>query len=68
MKNITITVMISQEGAAIYELLEKCSAKCAEKLNINYETLRSRIKEIYRKLGAQNKLEAVMTARNANLI
>lgn len=42
--------------------------KTAEKLSINYETLRSRIKEIYRKLGAQNKTEAVMIAREAKLI
>lgn len=42
--------------------------KTAEKLNINYETLRSRIKEIYRKLGVRNKTEAVMTAREADII
>lgn len=42
--------------------------KTAEKLSINYETLRSRITEIYRKMGAQNKTEAVMIAREANLI
>ncbi len=42
--------------------------KTAEKLNINYETLRSRIKEIYRKLGAKNKTEAVMVAREMKLI
>lgn len=42
--------------------------KTAEKLSVNYETLRSRIKEIYRRLGARNKVEAVMTAREANLI
>ncbi|MGN0650455.1 MAG: LuxR C-terminal-related transcriptional regulator [Oscillospiraceae bacterium] len=40
----------------------------AEKLNIRFETLRSRIKEIYRKLGARNKTEAVMTARSLKLI
>lgn len=42
--------------------------KTAEKLNINYETLRSRIKEIYRKLDAKNKTEAVMVAREMKLI
>lgn len=42
--------------------------KTAENLNINYETLRSRIKEIYRKLGAKNKTEAVMVAREMKLI
>ena len=42
--------------------------KTAEKLSINYETLRSRIKEIYRKMGAQYKVEAIMIAREANLI
>lgn len=42
--------------------------KTAEKLNINYETLRSRIKEIYRRLGAKNKTEAVMMAREMKLI
>ena len=40
----------------------------AIKLNMKYETLRSRIKEIYRKLGAKNKTEAVMTARSLKLI
>lgn len=42
--------------------------KTAEKLRVNYETLRSRIKEIYRRLEARNKVEAVMIAREANLI
>ncbi|MGN0691933.1 MAG: helix-turn-helix transcriptional regulator [Oscillospiraceae bacterium] len=42
--------------------------KTADTLNINYETLRSRIKEIYRKLGAKNKTEAVMIAREMKLI
>lgn len=42
--------------------------KTAEKLNINYETLRSRIKEIYRRLDAKNKTEAVMMAREMKLI
>lgn len=42
--------------------------KTADNLNINYETLRSRIKEIYRKLGAKNKTEAVMIAREMKLI
>lgn len=42
--------------------------KTAEKLNINYETLRSRIKEIYRRLDAKNKTEAVMVAREMKLI
>ena len=40
----------------------------AERLNIKFETLRSRIKEIYRKLGAKNKTEAVITARSLKLI
>ena len=40
----------------------------AVKLNMNYETLRSRIKEVYRKLNAKNKTEAVMTARGMKLI
>ncbi|MGN0586679.1 MAG: LuxR C-terminal-related transcriptional regulator [Oscillospiraceae bacterium] len=40
----------------------------AQNLNINYETLRSRIKEIYRKLGAKNKTEAVMVAGEMNMI
>lgn len=34
---------------------------------MNYETLRSRIKEVYRKLNAKNKSEAVMTARGMKL-
>lgn len=42
--------------------------KTAEKLNVNYETLRSRVKEIYRRMGARNKVEAVMIARETNLI
>ena len=42
--------------------------KTAEKLNINYETLRSRIKEIYRRPDAKNKTEAVMVAREMKLI
>lgn len=42
--------------------------RTAEKLNIKYETLRSRIKEIYRRLGAKNKTEAVMIAREMKLI
>lgn len=40
----------------------------AVRLNMNYETLRSRIKEVYRKLDAKNKTEAVMTARGMKLI
>lgn len=40
----------------------------AVSLNMNYETLRSRIKEVYRKLDAKNKTEAVMTARGMKLI
>ncbi|MGN1340980.1 MAG: LuxR C-terminal-related transcriptional regulator [Oscillospiraceae bacterium] len=40
----------------------------AEALNIKFETLRSRVKEIYRKLGAKNKTEAVMNARSLKLI
>lgn len=40
----------------------------ADKMNINYETLRSRIKEIYRKMGAKNKTEAVMTAQKLDII
>lgn len=40
----------------------------AERLGINYETLRSRIKELYRKLGAKNKTEAVMIASSLKLI
>ena len=43
-------------------------ADTAERLGINYETLRSRIKELYRKLGAKNKTEAVMIARSLKLI
>ena len=42
--------------------------KTAERLNINFETLRSRIKEIYRKLGAKNKTEAVIIAQKMKLI
>ncbi len=42
--------------------------KAAERLNMNFETLRSRIKELYRKLGAKNKTEAVMLAQKMNLI
>lgn len=40
----------------------------AEALNIKYETLRSRVKELYRKLNAKNKTEAVLTARSLKLI
>lgn len=36
--------------------------KTAEMLSLNFETLRSRIKELYRRLGAKNKTEAVMIA------
>lgn len=119
--------IISEEGAAVYEMLSQCSDSCsrnkkinrewfervvsetgrisrcypmylkastkdlsklqpmdiriltcladglsiqetAVRLNMNYETLRSRIKEVYRKLGAKNKTEAVMTARGMKLI
>lgn len=119
--------IISEEGAAVYELLNQCADSCsrnkkinrewfarvisetgrisrcypmylkatakdfsklqpmdiriltcladglsiqetAVRLNINYETLRSRIKEVYRKLDAKNKTEAVMTARGMKLI
>lgn len=42
--------------------------KSAERLNVNYETLRSRIKELYRKLGAKNKTEAIMIAREMKII
>lgn len=42
--------------------------KTAEKLCVNYETLRSRVKEIYRRMGARNKVEAIMIARETNLI
>lgn len=42
--------------------------KTADQLSLNYETLRSRIKKIYRKMGAQNKTEAVMIARETKLI
>lgn len=42
--------------------------KTAARLGINYETLRSRIKEIYRKLGAKNKTEAVMLAQKMKII
>ena len=42
--------------------------KTASRLGINYETLRSRIKEIYRKLDAKNKTEAVMLAQKMNII
>ena len=42
--------------------------KIAEKLNINFETLRSRIKELYRRLDAKNKTEAVMIAKEMKLI
>ena len=42
--------------------------KTAEALNMNFETLRSRIKELYRRLGAKNKTEAVMLAREMKLI
>ena len=119
--------IISEEGAAVYELLNQCADSCsrnkkinrewfervvsetgrisrcypmylkasakdfsklqpvdiriltcladglsiqetAVRLNMNYETLRSRIKEVYRKLEAKNKTEAVMTARGMKLI
>ena len=119
--------IISEEGAAVYELLNQCADSCsrnkkinrewfarvisetgrisrcypvylkastkdfsklqpvdimiltcladglsiqetAVRLNMNYETLRSRIKEVYRKLDAKNKTEAVMTARGMKLI
>lgn len=42
--------------------------KAADELNMNFETLRSRIKEIYRRLGAKNKTEAVMMAREMKII
>ena len=42
--------------------------KAAERLGMNYETLRSRIKELYRRLGAKNKTEAVMIAREIKII
>lgn len=42
--------------------------QAAARLGMNYETLRSRIKELYRKLGAKNKTEAVMIAQNMKLI
>lgn len=42
--------------------------KAAEKLGMNYETLRSRIKELYRRLGAKNKTEAVIIAQKMKLI
>lgn len=43
-------------------------SKTAERLNINFETLRSHIKELYRRLGAKNKTEAVLIAQKMNLI
>ena len=43
-------------------------SKTAERLNINFETLRSRIKELYRRLGAKNKTEAILIAKKMNLI
>ncbi|MCI7758721.1 MAG: LuxR C-terminal-related transcriptional regulator [[Eubacterium] saphenum] len=43
-------------------------SKTAERLNINFETLRSRIKELYRRLGAKNKTEAILIAQKMNLI
>ena len=50
-------------------LAEGLSAqKSAERLGMNFETLRSRIKEIYRRLGAKNKTETVMIAREMKLI
>ena len=42
--------------------------KTSELLGIKFETLRSRIKEIYRRIGAKNKTEAVMIAREMKLI
>lgn len=42
--------------------------KAADRLGMNFETLRSRIKELYRKLGAKNKTDAVMLAREMKLI
>lgn len=42
--------------------------KTAEVLGINYETLRSRIKELYRKLNVKNKTEAVMIAHEMKII
>lgn len=42
--------------------------KTAEALNMNFETLRSRIKDLYRRLGAKNKTEAVMLAKEMKLI
>ena len=42
--------------------------KTAERLNMNFETLRSRIKELYRRLGAKNKTEAVIIAREMKII
>ena len=42
--------------------------KAADELNMNFETLRSRIKEIYSRLGAKNKTEAVMIAREMKII
>lgn len=42
--------------------------KASDALGIKFETLRSRIKELYRKMGAKNKTEAVMLAREMKLI
>lgn len=42
--------------------------KTSEVLGIKFETLRSRIKELYRKLNVKNKTEAVITAREMKII
>ena len=42
--------------------------KTAEILGLNFETLRSRIKDLYRRLGVKNKTEAVMVAMEMKLI
>lgn len=42
--------------------------KTAEILGLNFETLRSRIKDLYRRLGVKNKTEAVMVAKEMKLI
>lgn len=42
--------------------------KTSEVLGIKFETLRSRIKELYRKLNVKNKTEAVIMAREMKLI
>jgi LuxR family maltose regulon positive regulatory protein len=40
----------------------------AEELYISVSTVRSHVKNIYRKLGAHSRLEAVSKAKDANLL